>query len=83
MPSLTITSIDLKTFNETLSRYPSTIPNKLRDLDAQRYDTIPHALAQRDVPFLTKEEVEKLVEWKLYVLLLCISQNVSVRNLRG
>ncbi|RAR11613.1 transcription factor jumonji aspartyl beta-hydroxylase [Stemphylium lycopersici] len=52
---------------EVLDRYPATVPEKLRNLDAQRYDVIPATVASRDESDkkLTKTEVEKLVEWKL------------------
>lgn len=70
MPPLHINTITLSTFKEVLARYHATVPEKLRDLDAQRYDTIPAAVASRDESDkqLTKEEIEKLVEWKLYGL---------------
>ena len=71
MAPLSISAISSHTINETLSRYAATVPNKLTDLDAQRYEHIPTALANRKKsgnPFLKKDEVEKLVEWKLYVL---------------
>ncbi|KAL6170448.1 hypothetical protein ACJQWK_03427 [Exserohilum turcicum] len=43
------------------------VPEKLRDLDVQRYDGIAAAVANRQdsAKHLTKAEVEKLVEWKL------------------
>lgn len=71
MSSLHIKSISLASFREVLARYASTAPEKLRDLDAQRYDVIPAAVASRDPSnkHLTKAEVEKLVEWKLLVSL--------------
>ncbi|KAF1834994.1 hypothetical protein BDW02DRAFT_629995 [Decorospora gaudefroyi] len=67
MPRLHINTISLTTFKDVLSRYPTTVPEKLRDLDAQRYTTIPAAVAARpeDTKHLTKNEVETLVEWKL------------------
>jgi hypothetical protein len=72
MPSYHISTISLDTFNDVLARYPSAAPENLRDLDTQRYDTIPAAFAHRvasiEENYLLKEEVEKLVEWKLYVL---------------
>ncbi|KAF1940860.1 hypothetical protein EJ02DRAFT_512828 [Clathrospora elynae] len=61
-----INTITLDTFKDVLSRYPATVPEKLRDLDTQRYATIPTQLASREGPeHLTKDEVVKLVEWKL------------------
>ncbi|KAF2441427.1 hypothetical protein P171DRAFT_434128 [Karstenula rhodostoma CBS 690.94] len=67
--SLKYTQISQETFNATLSRYPSTVPEKLRELDVLRYDTIPTTVASRakEGAYLAKDEVEKLVEWKLYV----------------
>jgi hypothetical protein len=67
MSPLHIDNITLDAFNDVLSRYPSTAPDKLRDLDAQRYDTIPAQVAARQGDkYLTKDEVETLVTWKLY-----------------
>ena len=69
MPTLKYTTIPKESFLKILARYPSAAPEKLRDLDVLRYDTIPATLAQRakdNDAHLTKEEVEKLVEWKLY-----------------
>jgi hypothetical protein len=60
-----IDKISLHTFNNVLSRYPATVPEKLRDLDTARYDTIPAAVAARSPKSLTKDEVVQLVEWKL------------------
>jgi len=70
MTSLTISSITLDQFNEILARYENTVPEQLRDLDSHRYNIIPAALAKRQAPklHLTKDEVVKLVEWKLYVV---------------
>ena len=69
MTPLHINAITLATFKDVLSRYSATVPEKLRDLDTQRYDAIPTAVAAREASnrHLTKEEVEKLVEWKLCV----------------
>jgi len=70
------------------------VPEKLRDLDAQRYDIIPAAVAamKGSEKHLTKDQVEKIVEWKLYayqirvrVITLMIRQetrNVSSRLVR-
>jgi len=46
------------------------VPEKLRDLDAQRYDIIRKTVAAQDESekHLTKEQVVTLVEWKLYVV---------------
>jgi hypothetical protein len=66
---LRYTEISRETFDTLLSRYPSTVPEKLRELDELRYNTIPATVASRTEKgaHLTKDEVEKLVEWKLYV----------------
>ncbi|KAJ4294520.1 hypothetical protein N0V90_008211 [Kalmusia sp. IMI 367209] len=68
MSTLKYTTISKESFLNILARYPSAALEKLRDLDALRYDEIPATLAQRSKDndaHLTKEEVEKLVEWKL------------------
>jgi hypothetical protein len=68
MPPVHIRNITPDAFRDVLSRYPAMVPEKLRDLDAQRYDTIPVAVAamEEGEKHLTKDQVEKLVEWKLY-----------------
>ena len=67
MQPLHIKNITPDAFSDVLSRYPAMVPEKLRDLDAQRYDTIPAAVAAMEgEKHLTKDQVEKLVEWKLY-----------------
>ncbi|KAF2737299.1 hypothetical protein EJ04DRAFT_510404 [Polyplosphaeria fusca] len=68
MSTLTMTAITIEDFNEIVSRYASAVPEKLRELDTFRYDTVPTTLAQRagsGDAHLQKHEVEKLVEWKL------------------
>jgi hypothetical protein len=65
MPSFHIENITVKTFKDVLSRYPATVPEKLRDLDTARYDAIPAAVSARQTKYLTKDEVVQLVEWKL------------------
>ncbi|KAJ4365230.1 hypothetical protein N0V83_008848 [Neocucurbitaria cava] len=61
-----IRTISLQSFNDILLRYPASVPGKLQDLDTLRYDAIPAKVSSRQgVAFLTKDEVEKLVEWKL------------------
>lgn len=69
MASLHISRISVAAINEVLARYPAMVPEKLRDLDVQRYDGIAAAVANRQdsAKHLTKAEVEKLVEWKLSV----------------
>ncbi|KAF2013805.1 hypothetical protein BU24DRAFT_247619 [Aaosphaeria arxii CBS 175.79] len=74
MPNLVPSTISLIDFKVLLSRYPHAVPEELRDLDVQRYDTIPAQLAARKAAAdnddaatvsLNKEELVKLVEWKL------------------
>lgn len=69
-PSLHYKHITKDTFLDVLSRYPAIAPVKLRELDTLRYETIPATVAQRAAndgkAYLTKDEVEKLMEWKLY-----------------
>jgi hypothetical protein len=65
MAPLHIEKITLFRFKSILSRYPATVPEKLRDLDTARYDTIPASVAARESKYLTKDEVVRLVEWKL------------------
>ncbi|PVI07945.1 hypothetical protein DM02DRAFT_550171 [Periconia macrospinosa] len=73
MPTLRYKAITKRDFDTILSRYPSIVPDKLRQLDQLRYESIPATAAQRkaaqrddgESTFLRKEEVEKLVEWKL------------------
>ncbi|KAI4628694.1 hypothetical protein J4E83_003247 [Alternaria metachromatica] len=67
MPPLQIKTITLGAFRDVLSRYPAMVPEKLRDLDAQRYDIIRKAVAAQDESekHLTKEQIVTLVEWKL------------------
>ena len=60
-------TITLDTFKDVLARYPSTVPENIRDLDTLRYTTIPfEAITKDGSAHLTKDRVEKLVEWKLY-----------------
>jgi len=77
MPAYHIDTITKRTFDDVLSRYSSAVPESLRELDALRYDAIPTAFATREsdptsnrclAKLLKKSEVEKLVEWKLYVV---------------
>lgn len=76
MPSIRHTTIIKRDFDTILSRYSSKVPAKLRDLDKLRYEAIPATVAQRlatqhngdengEGAYLQKEEVEKLVQWKL------------------
>ena len=52
--------------------YESHVPPKLQELETFRLKEIPATLMRRDLDggaFLEKEEVIKLVEWKLWVVL--------------
>lgn len=64
--SHSIEVIDASTFDDILRKYPDVVPEKLKDLDNQRYKDIPSQLKKRaDDPHLTKDEVAALVDWKL------------------
>jgi len=67
--SLKHTSITKGTFTTLLSRYASLVPSALTELDTLRYEEIPNILSKReeedDDSYLTRDEVERLVEWKL------------------
>lgn len=64
-------SISREDFNRLLAQYPQVIPEKLKALDQKRLYDIPRALAARRdgkgkvAPGLEKDELVKLVEWKL------------------
>lgn len=48
--------------------YPSLISGELEKLDRGRYDDLPALLAQREkdgTTWLTKSELQTLLEWKL------------------
>lgn len=55
-------------FVELLETYKDAVPAKLDDLEKQRLETIPKALSERaGDAHLKKTELQKLVDWKLYV----------------
>jgi len=61
-------SITLDTFNEVVDQYQHVVPEKLADLEEQRFQIIPSTLTERiseGVFHLTKDEVVTLVDWKL------------------
>ena len=62
----TIEQIEPAAFDSILQEYPNVVPQKLFELDDQRYNIIPTAVEKRtgDVS-LSKEEVATLVDWKL------------------
>ena len=54
---------------ETVKEYPLVVPEKLKTLDQFRLETVPESLRLRKndgKPYLEKQELLKLVEWKLY-----------------
>ena len=59
--------------NKHLLSYESHVPPNLQDLESFRLKEIPVTLMRRSLDggaFLEKEEVTKLVEWKLWVTLI-------------
>ena len=71
MASFSAHTVSRVDFNDVLVRYQDAVPAKLHDLDKLRFESIPEKVAQRKKElnaFLEKEEVEGLVEWKLYVV---------------
>lgn len=71
MASFSAHAVSRVDFNNILARYQDAVPAKLHDLDKLRFESIPEKVAQRKEEsnaFLEKEEVESLVEWKLYVV---------------
>ena len=71
MASFSAHTVSRVDFNDVLARYQDAVPTKLHDLDKLRFESIPEKVAQRKKEFdafLVKEEVENLVEWKLYVV---------------
>jgi hypothetical protein len=67
--SFDASNITADEFEKALSRYANYVPDKLKDLDELRFDTIPAELADRresgNEVSLEKKEVQSLVEWKL------------------
>ena len=61
-------TIKYETFSNLLESYKELVPSKLEGLEQQRLEIIPKALSERaDDAHLKKAEVQKLVDWKLYV----------------
>jgi hypothetical protein len=54
-------------FQMLVHSYSEEVPDKLAELEKQRLVTIPEAFAGRNPSYLTKAEVQTLVDWKLYV----------------
>ncbi|KAF2086135.1 hypothetical protein K490DRAFT_44979 [Saccharata proteae CBS 121410] len=67
MSPLTPSAIAAEDFEETLQRYESHVSTELRELEAFRASTLPERVLRRreEGAWLQKEEVVKLVEWKL------------------
>jgi hypothetical protein len=72
--NLSFEAITAADFDACLDRYDEVVSDKLRELDEFRFVTIPAELKKRrnakGGAWLAKEEVQKLVDWKLYVLLI-------------
>lgn len=71
-PKHTVDNITFPEFTHILQQYKDYIPAKLKELDELRFVTIPEAVQSRKVKskgdlFLTKSELESLMQWKLYV----------------
>lgn len=60
-------NIEPTEFKSTLDAYKNEVPEKLAELEKQRLESIPEALAERNATHMTKKEVQTLVDWKLYV----------------
>lgn len=61
-------SITRADIHQALQLYESVLPEKVKDLDNFRLKDIPGVLAKRKEEgnsYLVKDEVEKLIEWKL------------------
>jgi hypothetical protein len=68
MPTRHIDKISTYELQITWKRYTDTAPSALTELDKLRYHTIPNKLAKtKKDAYLQKADLEKLVEWKLYV----------------
>lgn len=60
-------TITFETFTELLAQYPDVVPAKMEKLDEQRLYAIPKIIHQRELKFITKDELSTLMQWKLYV----------------
>lgn len=60
-----IRTISPEDFQKTLEKYDALIPEKLSELEDQRLRIIPETLSERKPAYLTKTEVQTLVDWKL------------------
>jgi len=63
------TEITLKTFKDVITRYDGVIPDSLSELENYRMILLPDILKERQIEvgrcWIAKEELLKLVEWKL------------------
>lgn len=67
-PNHSYDTITYDTFSRLLESYKEHVPKKLDELEEQRLKVIPEALSERtDDAHLKKIELQKLLEWKLYV----------------
>jgi len=69
-----VESTTLEEVRQSVKEYPDYAPESLKDLDPFRYDNLPKTLRKRrednkSAISLTRDEVVKLVEWKLFVSL--------------
>ena len=62
-----IETISAEDFDAVLKTYDDQVPEKLHKLEDQRLHIISKALSERKPAYLTKTEVQTLVDWKLYV----------------
>jgi hypothetical protein len=63
-----VLSPSIKTIKEYVQAYPQYVPKQLEELDPVRYETMPDTLRKRKAEgesYLEKDEVLKLVKWKL------------------
>jgi hypothetical protein len=69
--NLTADKISPADFDAALARYEKHVPDKLSELDQLRFVSIPSSLKSRNEgpgPWVEKEELQQLVDWKLYSL---------------
>ena len=69
-----LSNISAEAVDQAVQRYEQIVPEKLKPLDLDRYINIPAALADRrkaaqdnaePEPYLTRDELSRLMEWKL------------------
>ena len=84
MKSYNSKDIDKESFNATLARYGEQIPQNLAELEKFRIEELPSILKERGIKnkdgnWMEKEELVKLVEWKLYVLVNICSSSARLK----